>query len=384
MIANKMFEFEGAIANGANIERVEFPLYGSYDRSLVDHLESMFDFLFDKRVRVSLAMNNQERLTTSDEEDGDILSDGYTCLFSLGLDSFSGITNAVAHYDDLIGAFVSHADQRNLVPLLKKFQRGPLKQAGITVKRINATDHEPFLRRSRGIFYIMNAITLGRRNFLVCDIGPTMYPTPFTILDKITVTTHPKMLEYAKIISKDILNKEVRILTPNENLTKAEVAAACQSSSFIKKTFSCTRTSFANSPIPNCGTCYSCIVRRMGALVAGVVDSKYRNDFTTIANRSGAYDNLVQLLRFSMDFIDDPEQIPWYSLEIPRAYEKLELFERFALDNIVGLKILDDLMDLSSPLAKIRSLATTVVTDNQLEERIAVVQEGQYQPRLVN
>ena len=384
MTANKMFEAEEAIISGANIEHIEIPAYGSYDHSLVDHLESAFEFLFNKRVQVSFVANSQERLFPNAEEGHDALSDAYTCLFSLGLDSFSGITNAAGHYEDMIGAFISHADQGNLVPLLTKFQRGPLNQAGVKVKRIRAIEHGHFMRRSRGIFYILIALTLGRKNILVCDIGPTMYPTPFTVLDELTVTTHPKMLEYAKLISSDILGQEVRILTPNEDLTKAEVAAACQSKSFIKKTFSCTRTSFANSRIPNCGTCYSCIVRRLGALVGGVVDSKYRNDFTTIANRTGAYDNILQLLRFSIDFLDNPERVPWYTLEVPRAYRKLELFERFALDNMAGLKILDDTMDLSSPLVKIRSLAHSVVMEEQLEERIAAVREGRYQPRFAN
>lgn len=124
-------------------------------------------------------------------------------------------------------------------------------------------------------------------------------------------------------------------------------------------------------------------MRKLATLVAGVNDDGYRNDFAsteTIETR----DNVVQLLRFSIDFVNDPDSIPRYTLAVPRAYDKLELFERFALDNLAGLKILDGWYNLNVPLEKMREISLNTISDERLEERVAQVREGRYQPKFVN
>ena len=104
MTAFKIFELESELAGGANTDGVEIPYYLSYSAKLVDDLESLFSALFKREIKVSVVENPQQRLF--EESEGSVesrLSDGHTCLFSLGLDSFSGITNAANHYNDLVG-----------------------------------------------------------------------------------------------------------------------------------------------------------------------------------------------------------------------------------------------------------------------------------------
>jgi len=379
-----MFKLEGAINEGARVDSIDIPCYGSHSHRLIDDLEEACKFLFDRDIKVSLTENDQERLFEDDESHASHLSEGYTCLFSIGLDSYSGILNARKHLANVCGAFVSHADQKNLLPLLDKFQLGPFNESGLHVRVIDADSHGDGMRRFRGIFYILNGLTLGNRNIIVCEVGPTMYQVPFTVLDDITVTAHPKALEFAHKIAYDVLGTEIRILTPNEDLTKAEVAATCRLDRFVKKTVSCSRTSFANSEAPNCGTCYPCIVRRLGVLVAGAQDSRYRYNFAGNIKHMGAYDNIVQLIRFSIDFLKYPEHVPWYTLNIPRTYGKLELFRRFALDNLAGLKVLAEQTYMSVPLTKLHTLASDVISKECLEDRIASVRGNEFKPNLGN
>lgn len=380
MVASKIFEVETNLRTGSRVERVDIPCYLSHDDRLVGDLERLFLALFKTEVKVRLVDNLQKRLYdfTGDEVE-ERLENSHTCLFSLGLDSYSTITNAAQWYPEMIGAMVIHPDQPNVAGLLPKFVNGPFREAGIRVRPIRGPDHCRIMRGSRGVFYVMNAVALGRSNIIVGDVGPSMYPTPFTVLDEIFATASVDLLRLAEEITFDVLGERVRVIAPNENLTKAEVAAACKHSHFIARTLTCTSTQFANTGTPNCGTCYACVVRRLGTMVAGSIDKSYRYDLISLTTET--LDNFVHLIRFSVDFLSDPDSVPAYTLCLPRRHNKLELFERFALDNITGLKLLNESgVCLPSPLEKLREISAHVVSNEMADERIARVREGRYQP----
>jgi hypothetical protein len=173
-------------------------------------------------------------------------------------------------------------------------------------------------------------------------------------------------------ITKEIVGEKPRIIRPFENMTKAEVVASCPDKEWIKKTFSCSSTTrFAmEEGGANCGTCFACIVRRLAVLVSGADDCEYAYPLTS----QKALDNAVQLLRFSLDFLSDRDAIPWYTLDTLKFYEKGDLFERFALDNLAGLMLLSGQGGINPVLGKIRDLCTQrKIPDAVLRGRVDIV-----------
>jgi hypothetical protein len=78
------------------------------------------------------------------------------------------------------------------------------------------------------------ALLLGKKNLIVGETGVTMYQPRFTFLGRITVTTHPKLLQITGLVTKEILGEKLRIIRPSENMTKAEIAAFFLASDSIK------------------------------------------------------------------------------------------------------------------------------------------------------
>jgi len=231
--ANAVFHVEDALYKRHDVSKVEVPFYNNYESSFVDKAEILLEFLFGQHIDFVPTENLQARLV---EDDNTELSDGTTCLFSNGLDSLTGILNAKQQFDSMDAAFISHSDQKNLRPLVSKLSNSLLRKNGIQVKVIDAPEHGSYTRVSRGVLYILDALLLGNRNLIVSEVGPTMYQPRFTLLDSISLTTHPRIMQLTKEIAEDILSTKIRIMKPHENLTKAEVAAQCPSKKTIKMT----------------------------------------------------------------------------------------------------------------------------------------------------
>ena len=176
-------------------------------------------------------------------------SDDYTCLFSCGMDSFSGILSA-SNSVRVTGAFTLHSDFPTLKARAGRLRRLALSDEGIQLKVIRAPRHSTMARKTRGVLYVLNAILLGNRNIIVPEIGPTMYQPPFTLLDEISVTTRPLILQCANRIAEQVTGQHISIIRPNENLTKAEVAISSPKSDLLRETCSCRSTMFANSAAP--------------------------------------------------------------------------------------------------------------------------------------
>jgi hypothetical protein len=381
-IASSVFAIEDEIKKGNDIREVRVPLFGDYSPNVSDMIERLIEYLFSKIIKVTLTKNPQQRL----KDISDDFLNGFTCLFSGGLDSYSGILNSNSNYGKVIGAFTRHADQRQLGHLIDRLQNSVLGNHGIVVETIDTIENKNYTRLTRGILYVLNSLLLRNTNIVISEVGPTMYQPRFTLLDDISFTTHPRIIEFSKKVAEEVLDTDVKIIKPNENLTKAEVAATCPEKTHIKLTCSCRTMRFCNSGKPNGDTCYGCIMRRLALLVAGVQDGAYRKDILTLTESvREQYSNILHLLRFSMDFLSDYEGLPTYMTDIIRKYGKREVFRRYSLDTFAGLLLLRKEGKLTDPIyVKFLESALKTISIDELEDRIESVRSGEFKPDFQN
>ena len=123
------------------------------------------------------------------------------------------------------------------------------------------------------------------------------------------MTTHPYVLGKTKRIIEIFIKRKINLITPFENLTKAEVFVTSPNPQQFPNTHSCISMGTGR----NCGHCYGCIVRRLGSIVSGIPDTKYDTDPITIDFNKA--DNLISLLRFSHDIIVNYEKMNFTSKE---------------------------------------------------------------------
>ena len=377
-IASSIFLIEDYINNGSNVREIRIPLYENYSSNLNDLIERLIEFLFNKSIKINFVKNPQKHLI----DISNAFSDGYSCLFSGGLDSFAGILSSKENCGQVIGAFTRHADQKYLSNLIKKLQSNALRKYDIDVKTIDTDKNKDYTRITRGILYLLNALLLKKTKIIISEVGPTMYQPRLTLLDDVSFTTHPRVMKFSKKIAEEVLGTKINVIIPNENLTKAEVAATSLEKNYIKLTCSCRTTRWCNSNKPNCGTCYGCIMRRLALLVAGVKDNEYRSDIlTSKESRNEQYCNILHLLQFSLEFLNDFDSIPNYTTETIKKYKKEELFERSSLDTFAGLLVLkkeNKLLD--SIFLKFLESALKIVSKEKLEDRIESVRNKEFKP----
>lgn len=108
-----------------------------------------------------------------------------------------------------------------------------------------------------------------------------------------TRTTHPKVLRGLEELFSLLLDREIRIQTPLQWMTKKEVTQLIEAGGMVdllSKTASCTRPRTWNQKQKqkHCGLCSQCIDRRFGILAAGLgayeAPDLYMNDLL-LANR---------------------------------------------------------------------------------------------------
>lgn len=374
-MANALFGSESLLLQRFDIHSMEIPLYAEYADS-VDHiLRCLFRSVLRRDIEVAYSKNTDhwqvpvsKFLRTSQEKDG------CTCLFSTGIDSYSTILTAASQFKRLKGCFVSHNDMPNLRGLENDFAQHLSASKGTEVIRINAANHGQFIRRSRGVFYLLYGMLLGNDKVIMGEAGVTMYQPRFTILDEVTITAHPGLVTLVSELTKGVLSAKPRVILPCENMTKAEVVAACPSSAMMASTFSCSGTTmFATSDAAHCGSCFSCIVRRLAFMVSGVQDCFYPQDIGSWNISRSALDNIVHLMHFSATFAFDSDALPRYAMETIRDYGKEDLFRRFALDNLAGLLLLSEREGFGGALSKMRERSRACTDDSVLRERIEVV-----------
>lgn len=335
-VAWGLFELEKQL-RGQRVSRAVMPIYEptalGYDlETLSRYLQELILFVFAEKVAIEFKRISL-RGTAKASEAVVTKKVANLCLFSGGVDSYSGILLAKQQLGDVQGVFCGHADQSKASNIVTNLEEEVLRPRGIELVRLRAprigTDGYAQLR---GFFYIVAAGSwlqlLHASRLLVTECGPTMYQPRFGPFDAVTMTTHPRVVELSSAVLNLLLAREVQISIPFENFTKAEVMAAAPEKKGLRLTHSCITQRFGYHD----GTCYGCVIRRLAALAADVPDVDYQRDPLVDSSANGS--NLLALLMFCSDLLMHYEDMDSYETEKIEQYNKLDLFRRFALDNL--------------------------------------------------
>jgi len=256
------------------------------------------------------------------------------CLYSGGIDSTTGILLSKKIFPDVRGAFVAHQDMTRTTELIKKIEKTILFKNRIAVEKYLAPAMGLGYSQTRGFLYLLyggiSAYLHSADRIIISECGATMYQPKFSPLDTITYTTHPSVLRTAKKIIDIILNREIQVITPFENLTKTEVMQICPDKAILANTHSCITSRWAK----NCGKCYACLTRMIGSINIGESLDYFRNNVFMTPNN----ENLSAFLRFCYDYMNNPDEIDYWSLTTIKHYHKEDLFRRVCLDAFLALR----------------------------------------------
>lgn len=286
-------------------------------------------------------------------------------LFSAGVDSYSGVKVAEKECKDLLGLFVAHNDQARIIKIVQKMK--PLINTEIRTLYAPGMGSLSY-SQLRGFVYILGGgvyANLCKANkILVTECGPTMYQPLFSPYDEITYTTHPYVLKAAKDVLDIFLEAKPEIIIPFEDLTKAEVISNSGIRDF-SVTHSCLTQRFGNHD----GTCFGCAIKKLACLVGGVKDVSYKKD---VFDEDSNQDNLLNALEFSNDLLNGYDKMPAFETEKIDEFQKHDLFQRYALDNLAGLMLG---ADNKNPLIR-RFIGEKEV----LQDRVSRVRENKKEP----
>jgi hypothetical protein len=372
IIGSAIFETE-QVLRSRRISKVIIPLYQSnkvqYDLTairklihelliftVVEDVEIEFRFL---KTQLSFEYANSERSVSS------------VCLFSGGTDSYSGVLLSREVLGDLEGVFCAHADQARIIHIVEDLRREILGRKGISLLKVGVPSMEARgYAQLRGFLYLLAGAAVAHKlkseQIVVTECGPTMYQPAFSPLDSITMTTHPFVVRTAAQVSSLLLGRELKVIIPFENLTKAEVIAISPEKQGLKYTHSCITQRFGTHD----GTCYGCVIRRLATIAADVEDVKYNKN--PVGDSKAHAGNLYSLLHFCYEVLTDFNEMEEYERGIIDTYRKRDLFRRFALDNFAAIhRLLVENKRVVRPIREIyKSLAEKIGTAI-LDERLA-------------
>lgn len=266
----------------------------------------------------------------------DLTPTGAVCLFSGGVDSFVGFDLALSRSECSEGVFCAHSDYSKIIRTATDLFADEFEARGARLRRVAVPAiGKGAYAQLRGFLYILSAAAwaelLSAERIVVTEVGPTMYQPKFAPFDRVTLTTHPHVVEAALIAAETVLKRNISLVMPFEDLTKAEVMALAPKPEKLRLTHSCISQRFSLQD----GTCYGCVVRRLASEAAGIVDASYRAD--PVLQEAASQGNLLALLRFSLDFLRDPSTMEEFEVGEIEAFGKHDLFRRFALDNFAAL-----------------------------------------------
>lgn len=299
------------------------------------------------------------------------------CLFSGGVDSYSGILLAKKYYPDITAVFCAHSDQAHMINISQSMSNTVLKKNGITTWKINVPRiHALGFSHMRGFLYFLSAAAVlsvvNADNIIITEVGPTMYQPRFTQFDDVTMTTHPYVIELSNKMIETVLGREINYILPFENCTKAEVVSLSPEKIGFQKTHSCISQRFGTHD----GTCYGCIMRRLAFIVAGVVDVNYKRN--PILNESDNFIYLNALLRYSEVILTNFKNMEYYQIENIENYNKYDLFKRFSLDNFSAIRtLLLDKKPIINPIKEIYFQTIELIGTDILDERIHHLRNGE-------
>ena len=391
-IISVVFNIESAFRLKKNIEYVEIPIsnesfdfWGENVKEIEKEIRELIRFVILSDVEVRLIKKNTNKGRQNKKIE--ISQCNYICLFSGGVDSLTGLTLTLKKYPKQIEALsIIHGDQGKMIQILN----GLYSKINLKLPfNLNIMHAPPMYSKGysqlRGFFYVLSgSIYANLKNankIFITECGPTMYQMRFSPIDSITMTTHPFVLSKSKKLSELFFRKKIEFVIPFENLTKAEVAKLNPFPELFKISHSCIGMRWIGTDFQenNDGTCYGCVVRRLGLLVAGLVDANYEKN--PIINEEAPSDNLSNLLAFSSEFLIDWEGMEYCQLENIREYNKHKLFRKFSLDNIAALYLLKQSGVILSPhISTFYDEAIGVIGEPVLIKRIKKVRGGKYYP----
>ncbi len=337
-LAEALYEFE-MIAKVQPLHRLVIRLEEEAFRSLdVSRLTSILQRLlaYVLLLDVNVTLDGSGPLpSVLDDPEAGLHRDAY-CLFSGGIDSVSGILFSRRLYPQLTGVFCAHTHQTHVISIVRQMYAQSLGPSGIRIIEVPAPDMTVSgYSQLRGFLYILSgaaaAVASGTRRLVVSECGPTMYQPRFSPSDLVTMTTHPFVVDRAREVIGLVSEGDFTIETPFEDRTKAEVIALCPDPHLIRESYSCISQRLGRHD----GTCFGCVVRRLGTLAAGVADADYAHD--PIRDAKASQGNLLSLLDFCLNLLGERAELPSYQVELIENFGKWDLFRRFALDNFAAL-----------------------------------------------
>jgi hypothetical protein len=358
-IASAIFELENKLKE-FKVKEIKIPISKKTAEEIDSDkvsviLSEIVNFLIKKIVKINIhsqPVRGKGTITYQEKECSNNI-----CLFSGGIDSYSGILNTKKELGSVLGIFIRHPDFTNLKVVFEKLYNLVLRPNEIPLRYLRAPPHGINIHQTRGFLYLAFAAVFANvfdsKNIIISECGPTMYQPRFLPLDNVTLTTNPILLKYTKDFLKAFNINIEKIIIPNENLTKAEVIASSPFKEFIKYTNSCTTSRLASSEVSHDGKCYGCVARKLSCALCNVEDAKYAYDVFSmnIGNKINVFgknriinsshcENAFSLIRFAADILTDFDKLPPYTKENIISFGKEDLFRRFALDVIAALYIL--------------------------------------------
>lgn len=382
-IGNVIFNIEKYVKLGKKVETVIIPLSPeTMINCALDELKfELEDLVLNVLVeKIDIRFKADERAYRWKRNRYDPPVSDAVCLFSGGVDSYSGILNSAKHYEKIAGVSVIHGDQSWGSNIIENVSRKIQSEYDIPIYKLFApkmmsrgySQLRGFLYSLYGGIYVS---MLKAKKLLITEVGPTMYQPRFSPYDSVTMTTHPFVLKKVKRIFDLLFRREIQIVLPYENMTKAEVIAASPLPEGFPSTHSCISLRFGRSD----GTCFGCTVRRLGFLVAGVEDTNYTHDPIGISRDNA--DNLITLMRFSYDILTDYEHMLPSSKENIEIYKKKDLFKRYAIDTFAGIYVYQSKFGtLNQNLETIYEAALGYLTEQKIKQRIKKVRAPTFKP----
>lgn len=299
------------------------------------------------------------------------------CLFSGGVDSLCGILRANSQFGSVRAMFCSHRDQSKIHGIVKQLATKLLAPSSIDlmVMRVPEIGKGRF-SQLRGFLYFTSGLAVswlsGSKNFVVSEVGPTMYQPRFGPLDQVTLTSHPYIVQ-ASVAIAALFFRGAKMRLPFENKTKAEVMAQCPRPDLIPLTHSCITQRFGRHD----GTCYGCIMRRLAALASGVVDVIYDRD--PLADETARDDNLIGLLDYCLNVQQGYKTVPLFRRENIDMFHKWDLFRRYSLDVYGALWILLERGVVLTPrVREFYDRSRETVGEEAFRERVEVLRAGRH------
>lgn len=302
---------------------------------------------------VKVADEEEEEEEAVKEESCDTL-----LLFSGGLDSLAGYLSEQEKYKNAKFLFVNHSIGKLKAEVVNQM-RAIGREKDLIV--VNTNGGGGYLQQTRGFLFLTIAAVIAdiikAKKIVISECGVTKYQPPESVADEITKTTHPHMIEVAKMLYNEF-NIDVELYAPFDNNTKTEIMNRC-SRHITQLTHTTSCRSGARRDIMNkkeCGHCMACVMKNISlSYITGKNQddlfflSPLTHDIGDFENAAGGkhwrLDNqrleaIFSTIKFCSDVLSNtlrPE-----TLELIRRYDREDLFKRYSEDMIYGLCFMDE------------------------------------------